>query len=99
MLGTPGGIKQHITHNITSCTGVQSLLLSGELLHYVSLPQFKSREPATNAAQTGCGPRTEHTWEPRLPRELAARRKELCFYLCQVQKSTLEQMYLRSPGE
>lgn len=52
MLGTPQGINRHIKHNITSCTGVQSLVLSGELLHYVLLPQFKSQEPETNAPQT-----------------------------------------------
>lgn len=44
MLGTPQGINRHIKHNITSCTGVLSLVLSGELLYYVLLPQFKSQE-------------------------------------------------------
>lgn len=53
MLGTPGGINRHIKHNITSCTGVQSLFLSRELFHYVSLPQFKSQELETNMPQTG----------------------------------------------
>lgn len=53
MLGTPQGANWHIKHNITSCTGVQSLLPSGELLHYVLLPQFKSQELETNAPQTG----------------------------------------------
>lgn len=52
MLETPEGINRHIKHNITSYTGVQSLLLPGELLHYVSLPQFKSQELETNAPQT-----------------------------------------------
>lgn len=52
MLGTPQGINQHIKHNITSCTGVQSLVPSGELLHFVLLPQFKSQGPETNAPQT-----------------------------------------------
>ncbi len=53
MLGNPQGINRHIKHNIISCTGVQSLPLSGELLHYVLLPQFKSQELETNAPQTG----------------------------------------------
>lgn len=53
MLENPQGINRHIKHNITSCTGVQSLVLSGELLHYVLLPQFKSQELETNALQTG----------------------------------------------
>lgn len=52
MLGTPQGTNQHIKHNITLCTGVYSLVLSGELLHYVLLPQFKSQELETNAPQT-----------------------------------------------
>lgn len=56
MLGAPQGLKRHIKHNITSCTGVQSLVLSRELLHYVLLPQFKSQEVKSNAAQTGGWP-------------------------------------------
>lgn len=53
MLGAPQGINQHIKHNITSCSGVQSLVFSWELLYYVLLPQFKSQELETNAPQTG----------------------------------------------
>lgn len=51
MLGNPQGINWHIKHNITSSTGAQSLLLSGELLYYVLLPQFKSQELEANTAQ------------------------------------------------
>lgn len=51
MLGNPQGINWHIKHNITSSTGAQSLVLSGELLYYVLLPQFKSQELEANTAQ------------------------------------------------
>lgn len=51
MLGSPQGINWHIKHNITSSTGAQSLVLSGELLYYVLLPQFKSQELEVNTAQ------------------------------------------------
>ena len=63
MLGTPQGINRHIKHNITSCTGVQSLVLSRELLHCELLPQFKSQEVESNATQTGASPPKEYTWE------------------------------------
>lgn len=49
--GNPQGINWHIKHNITSSTGAQSLVLSGELLYYVLLPQFKSQELEANTAQ------------------------------------------------
>lgn len=68
MLGTPQGLNRHIKHNITSCTGVQSLVHSRELLHYVLLPQFKSREVKSNALQTGGGgvsPLKEYTGDWR----------------------------------
>lgn len=51
MLGNPQGLNWHIKHNITSSTGAQSLVLSGELLYYVLLPQFKSQELEANTAQ------------------------------------------------
>lgn len=51
MLGNPRGINWHIKHNITSSAGAQSLVLSGELLYYVFLPQFKSQELEANTAQ------------------------------------------------
>lgn len=56
MLGAPRGLKRHIKHNITSCTGVQSLVLSRELLHYVLLPQFKSQEVKSKVAETWAWP-------------------------------------------
>ena len=88
MLGTPQGINQHIKHNITSCTGVQSLVLSGELLHYVLLPQFKSQELETNAPQTELAHAGRiHLGAVAVTGALCGK-QEPCFYLYPVQKST-----------
>lgn len=60
MLGTPEGINRHIKHNITSSTGIQSLVLSGELLYFVFLPQFKSQQLEVNVFEDGVGSQKEY---------------------------------------
>lgn len=66
MLRSPQGANWHIKHNIISCTGVQSQLLSGELLHHVLRTLFKSQELENECTAGGVGPRKEYSWELRV---------------------------------
>lgn len=67
---------------------MQSLVLSGELLHYVLLPQFKSQELETNAPQTELAHAKRTLGSSGWLRSSVRKSKKLSLYLYWVQEST-----------